>query len=157
MTSSSARMRFAIVTALVSALACGRGEVEDAPELLRRDVRDLTQLLGEDAVPAAMQEVDDAVAEGKPVLASELLEAGALSAARRQHERAGALSPASAQGRSLARRLARLYEQRIAALTAYRDALARGEVEDMALVEALRRQREADEGLLAIHNELDAL
>jgi hypothetical protein len=151
-------MRFGSVTALLIALACDRGgDAGDSPELLRRDVRDLQQLLGEDAVPAAMQEVDDAVAEGKPVLASELLEAGALSAARRQHERAGALSPGSAQGRSLARRLARLYEQRIAALTAYRDALARGEVEDMALVEALRRQREADEGLLAIHNELDAL
>ncbi len=86
----------------------------------------------------------------RPVRAAEIMRGSALPAVRRQLERVGALGLRTAEGRALQERAARAYRKRMEAIERYAAALERGEVEDTALLQAVRAHREAEEEVLAV-------
>lgn len=143
---------------LVLAAACGDGAApEGPPPGLRDDARTILEVASDDPTVGALEEVDDAVLENLPTRAAELLERGAIPAARRQAERLDRLEVSTPEGRRLHRRLLEAYRDRTEALEAYRESLRRGEVEDLRLVEAMGAQREAETEIAALMAELEGL
>ena len=149
-----------LAPALVVVLcACGGnrdGAAEVSPEL-REDVRRLQEALSEDLELVALQEVDEALAADLPVRAGDLLEAGAIPAARRHAAEVRRLSLRTGRGRALRDEAAGLLDARAAALLEYRELLRRGLVEDVALLRSIQKQREAEEAIDAFLGRLEEL
>jgi len=148
--------------ALVLALAlgaCDAGDTEPPPVSpeLREDVALLQRALTEDLELLALDEVDEALAADLPVRAGDLLEAGALPAARRHASELRALELRTERGRRLRERAAALLDARAQALAEYRELLRRGLVEDIALLRAIEAQREAEEAIDAFLGHLEEL
>jgi hypothetical protein len=138
--------------------ACGDDDAAQPPPAdLREDARAIAEILADDPTPAALVEVDDAILDDLPVRAAEMLESGAIPAARRQVEAAEALDLGTPDGRQLRNRVVTAMRARVHALEAYRDALARGEVEDLQLAQALREQRAAEASIAEASVAVEAL
>lgn len=143
----------ALLAAAVLLCACGDDDEGPSREL-EADARLLSEAMVEDPAAGALEEVDEAMLDDLPARAAELLESGAIPASRQQAERVEALEMSTAEGRRLRRRLLDAYRARTAALEQYREALARGHVEDLRLTDSMRAQREAHERLLDIDEAL---
>ncbi len=137
---------------LVATLAACGPEVPPAsdPRALRGDGEALTRLLGSDPAQPVLSELDGMIEDRLPVRAAGHIRTAALPAVRRQRERVGALSLRTAEGRALQERAVRASRQRAESLEAYAAALARGEVEDAQLLEAVRAHRVAELEVLAV-------
>jgi hypothetical protein len=148
----------AACTALAAALiGCGDDAAPGPPPELRDDARLLAEVLADDDTPQALVEVDDAILDRLPVRAAELLESGAIPAARRVAERVEAAEVRTVEGRQVRSRVLSASRARVEALEAYRDALRRGDVEDLRLAATLRAQREAESALADATVEVEAL
>lgn len=143
---------------LVWGIACSDDSGGEAPEAdLQTQVRTLHREVTNDLVLIALEEVEEAMAEDLPVRAAELLETGAIPAARRQAERVGALDLSHPRAIELRDRAAARLSARTDALDAYRRALQRGLVEDVTLLDALQKQREAEEAIDELLGQLEAI
>lgn len=151
-------MRPSVALVLLLA-ACGsrRDEPPPTPPELREDVGQLQRALTADLELLALEEVDEALAADLPVRAGDLLEAGALPAARRHAEQIRALELRTARGRELRDEAASLLDARAEALAEYRELLRRGLVEDVALLRSIQAQREAEEAIDAFLGRLEEL
>lgn len=137
-----------ILPALIVSIACGDEQPEGPPPDVREDARVLAEILADDPTPRALSEVDDAVMDDLPARAAELLESGAIPAARQRLALAEAAAVQTTEGRLLRNEVVAAMRERVAALEEYRAVLARGDVTDLRLAAALRKQRHA-EGALA--------
>jgi len=113
-------------------------------------------LLADPALPVLV-EVRRVVEDDLPVRASEILEQVAIPAARRQVETLAACRVETAEGEALRRRAEEAYQARLSALRDYQRALARGPLEDMVLLEAVRSLRASEEALAEVHVAVEAL
>lgn len=146
-----------LVPTVVALGACDRGAppartntVGEPPDLdaeLRADGALLVRLLDEDPARQPLVDVQRAIDDDKPVRASELLETVALPAARRIAEDAHRLGVTTAEGDALRDRTAAALDARAAALSAYAAALARGPIEDLVLLDAMRDMRRAEQAV----------
>jgi len=136
-------------------LGCG-GSEEPAPTL-EDDVIALQASVAADTCPGALEDVDRAVEEDKPVRAARLLRSAGIPAAARQVARLRDTPAHTSEGIGLRQEGVTLYEARRRALAAYADVLERGVVEDFALVVALDGQRQADAALGAYLSRLEEL
>jgi hypothetical protein len=135
------------------ALGCGAGD-DAPPPTVGADARALAAILDSDPTGPALDDAMQAVDTGRPVMAAGILSADAIPAARRQLERMEQLHAASSDGRSLYLRAMRVQRARVAALEHYRDALARGPVEDDVLLDALHETSTSERDLLALRQDL---
>jgi hypothetical protein len=136
----------------LSLAACGDDDEKEgasAPDLVA-DVRLLQDAITNDPALAPLEDVDEAVSDDLPARASELVEAGALPAARRQVDLLEGLELTTPEGRRLKRKLLDAYRDRVGALEGYRDALARGPVEDLVLVDAMEALRQTDQAVMDV-------
>ncbi len=147
--------------AMTLVVACGLGACEcepsetPAPRDERQDVALLQAALTEDPAQLVLDEVDDAVARQRPVLAADLLDDAAIPAVRRHIETLQALPLATSRGQTLKTRAIRLLRARLTALGHWRDALARGiGHDDEALLDALHEAGEAEHDLAEFMAEL---
>ena len=137
---------------------CEEDEPEGPPPALRDDARAMQAIVADDLVVLSLEEVEAAVDDDLPVRAASLLERGAIPGARRHREALEAFEPSTPEGRRLKERGAEALKQRSEALEAYREVLARGLVEDdLALLNAIRAQRAAEEEVLAFMAALDVV
>lgn len=143
-------------TAACVVLACGAEPTVEVPSALG-DVVALQALVADDTCPGAMEDVDRAVDEDKPVLAARLLRSGAIPAAARQVRRFRDATVSTPEGRRLRDDGVTAYDRRRVALVAYADALERGLMEDLTLVMALEGQRRAEGELAAYLRRLEAV
>ncbi len=150
-------MRGALALALGLVLvACGGSEGEaPAPRSVRTDVMRLQAALTDDPAQLVLDEVDDAVARQRPVMAADLLEDGAIPAVRRHIDTLQHLEMATGEGQTYRTRAIRLLRARLTALTHWQTALARGiGHEDESLLDALHEAAEAERALADFHAEL---
>ena len=140
------------------AAGCDEDEPEGPPPALMDDARAMQQIVADDLVVLSLEEVEAAVDDELPVRAASLLERGAIPGARRHREALEAFEPSTPEGRQLKERGEEALRQRSEALEAYREVLARGLVEDdLALLDAVRAQRAAEDEVLAFMNALDSV
>ena len=137
----------------VAGWGCGDDDEGPSPDL-KADARALSLAMVEDPAAGALEEVDEAMLDDLPARAAELMERGAIPASRQQTARIEALEMSSVEGRQLRRRLIEAYRARTRALEQSQRVLARGDVEDIALTDSLRAQREAHDMVLAVDDEL---
>ena len=123
------------------------GEPPDLDAELRADGALLVRLLDEDPARQPLADVQRAIDDDKPVRASELIETVALPSARRIAGDARRLGMTTAEGAGLRERTATALDARVAALDGYARALARGPIEDLELLDAMRDVRRADQAI----------
>ncbi len=129
-----------------------------APLSEREDVARLQGALTEDPAQLVLDEVDDAVARQRPVIAADLLDDAAIPAVRRHIEAIQALELSTSNGNTLRTRAIRLLNARRRSLEHWRDALARGiGHDDEVLLDALHEAGEAERAIAAFHVELSAI
>ncbi len=151
-------MKLGLLLTLVVGACGGDGEqVPRTPPELREDVEQLQRTMTADLELLALEEVDEALAADLPVRAGDLLEAGALPAARRHADHIRALELRTDRGRALRDEAARLLDARAEALANYRELLRRGLVEDVALLRSIQTQRQAEEAIDTFLAHLEAL
>lgn len=142
------------LAALVLA-SCECGQPEQAPASVREDVARLQAALVEDPAQLVLDEVDDAVARQRPVIAADLLDDAAIPAVRRHISTIQHLELQTSEGQTYRTRAGRLMRARLTALEHWRDALARGiGHEDTELLDALHETAEAERAIAAFHAEL---
>ncbi len=146
-----------LVCALIAALAVGCGE--DAPAVEPSvaeptDARALAAILDDDPTGPAIDDAVRAADTRRPVMASGILANSAVPATRLQIDRIEAWAPESPNGRTLRTRALRIHRSRLTALEHYRDALARGEVDDEVLLDALHETSSVERELLTLRDEL---
>jgi hypothetical protein len=137
---------------------CDEGHPEVAPESpeMRSDREALREIVATDAAAGPLEEVENMISVGRPVLAAELLHNGAIPAAHRQVERVVAFEPTTDIGASLKREALDVYGGRVEALGAYQRALERGQVDDLILLDAIGGVRRATTALLELDRKLEA-
>ena len=146
--------------ALASCLltACECEHETQAPLSERQDVATLQAALTEDPAQLVLDEVDDAVARQRPVIAADLIEDAAIPAVRRHIRMLQDLDLHTREGQTLRTRATRLMRERVTALEHWRDALARGiGHEDERLLDALHENAEAERAIAAFHTELASI
>ncbi len=144
---------------LVALVACSDDSAQ-TPEPtadLQTEVRTLHREVTNDLVLISLEEVEEAMAEDLPVRAAELLQSGTIPAARRQARRVEELELGHPRAQALRERAVERLGARTEALQAYQQALERGLVEDVTLLDALQKQREAEEAIDALLGELEAI
>lgn len=146
-------MSRALAAVLMLAIGCSDGE-EAPPPTLGADVRALAEILDTDPTGTALDDAMQAVDTGRPVMAAGILGESAIPAARHQLERMEVLRASSPDARTIYARAMRVQRARIAALEHYRDALARGPVEDDLLLDALHETSTSERDLLALRQDL---
>ncbi len=148
--------RFAILCAVALAVGCsGFGGPPIAPVDERNDVEHLQNAMTEDPAQMVLEEIDQAIASDRPVMAADLIDHAAIPAVRRHIDSVQAVAMATSSGRNLRSRAVRLLRHRLAALEHWRDALARGVGhEDEALVAAIHENAVAEHELFELHREL---
>lgn len=127
--------------------AAARGGDEPAAAA---DAARVTRAIADDPAREALAEVDAAIDDDLPARAAELLEQAAIPAARDAVARARALETLTDEGARLRLALVSALEARAEALEKEAAALSRGMVEDLALVDALRAERRAEERMVAV-------
>lgn len=137
--------------------ACGDDGAPPPERELLRDVKALQDLMAQDPTIGVLAEIDREVDEERPVRASEMIANAGLPAARRQIEAAEGVETVTTRGRALRDRLVAIYRKRAEGLEAYGVALARGVVEDVQLLDAMQKQREAEIELTDFSLELSEL
>lgn len=140
--------------AVILTLACGDDDAADA-RALARDAQLLRVALSDDPTVLPLADVEAALEEDRPVLASERLTRAALPAAKRHLDAVRSLRAESTEGRALVKRAREVLGDRIQALERQRDAYARGLVEDLILLEALDEMRRAEQELLSLLDAVD--
>lgn len=146
------------VVAIMFCGACGPTSPPPTdPGLLRADAALLTASIGRDPAPQILGEADGMIEDRRPVRAAEIMRTAALPAVRRQLARVAALALRTAEGRALQERAGRAYRRRAAAIERYAAALARGELEDEVLLDAVRAHREAEQEVLSVIEASQAL
>lgn len=151
-----ARSSLALIAAL-ALLGCG-DETEGPSPALRADLRVLHQIIANDPATEPLELVDRRIDDERPVHAADLLRTTGIPAAERQVASLRSAQMTSDEGRGFARRLTEAYQERVDALDAYRIVLEGGaQVDEVALLDALRRVRQAQEQLLGIAREMNAL
>lgn len=146
----------ALGLALGAGLACG-GPAPSDPVRVRADARALQVVLANDRTVAILEEVDRAVDDRLPVRAAELIDRAALPAARTLRERLEQATIVTPEGERVRTKAVGVASRRVRSLEQWRDALARGTVEDMQLVDAMRSQRAVERELVALDDELAKL
>ncbi len=155
-------MRAVVVVAGLAALAsvvavgcdgCG-GPAASDPRSVRADVRTISELLARDRTVAILEEVDRAVEDRLPVRGAELLDRAALPAARALRDGLEHASLTTPEGERMRSKAVGIAVRRIRSLEKWRDALARGTVEDMELLDAMRDQHRVERDLAALDDEL---
>ena len=138
------------------ALACsGSSGPPVAPAAERNDVEHLQNALTEDPAQLVLEEIDQAIATDRPVMAADLIETSAIPAVRRHIDTVRVLHMDTTAGRNLRMRAVRLLRHRLTALEHWRDALGRGiGHEDEALVDAIHDNAVAEHELFELHQEL---
>jgi hypothetical protein len=146
--------RFAIaLVAIGLAVACDSAPEGPAPEL-RADITALRRALNTD--PARRPIADaERVADDQPVLASRLVETGAIPAARRQLEAVRGAAVGTSKGRRWRGRLERAYELRVEGLEQWRVFLANEGRDDERLLEATTTLRRAEVDLVRVDHEME--
>ncbi|MFO0681058.1 MAG: hypothetical protein U0234_03355 [Sandaracinus sp.] len=138
----------------IALAACGSTE-ERAPRSVRTDVQRLQAALTDDPAQLVLDEVDDAIARQRPVMAADLLEDGAIPAVRRHIDTIQHLEMTTSEGQTYRTRALRLLRTRVTALIHWQTALARGiGHEDESLLDALHETAEAEHALADFHAEL---
>ncbi len=143
----------------IAALAgCECSSTPPTPPAELDDVQHLQAALVEDPAQLVLDEVDEAVARQRPVIAADLLDDAAIPAVRRHIQALQALELGTPRGQTLRTRAIRLMRTRVTALEHWRDALARGiGHEDEELVGALHETAEAEHAIAMFHQELAAI
>lgn len=150
------RVRSVLLAALLAA-ACDAAPVGPTPGV-RADLGRLHAIIDADPATEPLELVDRRIDDERPVHAAEMLRTTAIPAAERQVAAVRAAATTTDEGRALARRLVAAYEERVRALDAWRIVLEGGAAADpIAELDALRRVRQAQEQLLAIVREMNAL
>lgn len=148
--------RIALVALTVAwAVACSGGGPPIAPVDERNDVERLQNALTEDPAQMVLEEVDQAIASDRPVMAADLIDHSAIPAVRRHIDSVQAVDMRTSSGRNLRGRAVRLLRHRLTALEHWRDALARGiDHEDDALLTAIHENAEAEHAIFELLSEL---
>ncbi len=151
-------MRAASLASLALLLAGCGSEPEGPSPGVRADLVRLHEIIDADPATEPLELADRRIDDDRPVHAAEILERTGIPAAQRQFRAMRDVRVTTDEGRGFARRLATAYEERVNALDAYRVVLAGGAGADpIELLDALRRVRQAQEALLAIVSEMNAL
>jgi hypothetical protein len=138
--------------------ACECDHATRAPLDQRQDVATLQAALTEDPAQLVLDEIDDAIARQRPVIAADLIEDAAIPAVRRHIRALQDLEMHTRQGQTLRTRASRLMRARVTALEHWRDALARGiGHDDEVLLDALHENAEAERAIAEFHSELAAI
>lgn len=146
------RLALALAGALL--LGCGDDEAETAPPDVGADARAIAEVMDADECGPAIDDAMHAMDTERPVMAAGILAESALPAARQQLGRLEAVEAATPDGRTLRSRALRIHRARITALEHLRDALARGPVEDEALLDAIHESATAERELTTLRMEL---
>lgn len=150
----SVRLVSVCLAALVLA-ACECDHSEPVPQSERDDVALLQAALTEDPAQMVLDEVDDAVARQRPVIAADLLDDAAIPAVRRHIQTILHLDLQTREGNTFKTQALRLLRARLTSLEHWRDALARGiGHEDDQLIDALHETGTAERDIAAFHSEL---
>ncbi|MDH5490920.1 MAG: hypothetical protein OEY14_02995 [Myxococcales bacterium] len=137
--------------------ACGQEAPEGSSGQLAAEVEHLQAVLLSDVYHSADRHVRAALESDLPARAAALLEREVAPAARLQLQAVEEMSPSTERGRELrALALSRL-EARLGTVREYARVLARGPVEDLRLVDAMRSRREAELGIVGLLEQLDAI
>jgi hypothetical protein len=149
-------MKRVLVVILASlSVACSGGGPPVAPVDERNDVERLQNALTEDPAQLVLEEIDQAIATDRPVMAADLIDTSAIPAVRRHVDSVQALDMSTSSGRTYRSRAVRLLRHRLTALEHWRDALARGVGhEDETLLSAIHENAEAEHELFELHREL---
>lgn len=139
-----------------SSVAGGTASEASEQAAVRQEAAVLVRLLDEDPARQPLVDVQRAIDDDRPVRASELLETIALPAARRVASDARAVGTTSAAGAALRDRTASALEARQEALAAYARALARGPIEDLQLLDAMRDVRRAEQRIADMYQAAEA-
>lgn len=140
---------------VLALLGCGDERDAPAPRDEQADVAALQGALTEDPAQLVLDEVDDAVARQRPVIAADLLEDAAIPAVNRHIESLQALQMGTSRGQTLRTRAIRLLRARRTALQHWQTALARGiGHDDEVLLDALHETGEAEHDIAAFLAEL---
>lgn len=155
----SPRMRSAVLlVAWLFVAGCECDHAETVPQSELDDVARLQAALTEDPAQLVLDEVDDAVARQRPVIAADLLDDAAIPAVRRHIETLQQLEMTTSEGQTLRTRAIRLLRGRQRSLEHWRDALARGiGHDDESLIAALHEAGEAEHDIAAFLGELAAI
>ena len=140
-------------TALAGVWGCG-GPAASEPVRVRADARALQVVVANDRTVAILEEVDRAVDDRLPVRGAELLDRAALPAARALREHLEQAQLTTPEGERLRSKAVAVAARRVRSLERWRYALARGTVEDLELVDAMREQRAVERELVALDDEL---
>lgn len=124
------------------------------PARVRADARALQVVLANDRTVAILEEVDRAVDDRLPVRGAELLDRAALPSARALRAQLEQADIATPEGERIRSKAVGVATRRVRSLEQWRDALSRGTVEDMQLVDAMRAQRAVERELVALDDEL---
>lgn len=147
----------ACMAALVLA-SCECDHSAPVPQSELDDVERLQNALTEDPAQLVLDEVDDAVARQRPVIAADLLDEAAIPAVRRHIAAIQALELGTSQGQTFRTRAVRLLRARATSLEHWRDALARGiGHDDEELLDALHEAGEAEHAIAEFLTELAAI
>jgi hypothetical protein len=114
------------------------------------DAERIARAISDDPARASLAEVDAALDQDLPVRAAELLSDSAIPAARESLERARVMEVDTAEGGRMREALVSALDARVRALEQKASALERGMVEDLALADAFRAERAAEEQLVAV-------
>ncbi len=131
--------------------ATAEGSPADSPDVAEDRAR-IVRAIAEDPARPPLAEVDAAIDDDLPVRAAELLGDAAIPAARDAAAAARALEARTDEGVRLRDALAAAFEERVTALEQKARALERG-VEDLALADAFRAERRAEEHIAAVEAE----
>jgi hypothetical protein len=145
------------VAVVIAALlvACGEDEAARPADLAAEAVA-IAAVIDDDRCGPAIDDAMHAMDTERPVMAAGILGSTALPAARQQLAWVEAIEAGSPEARTLRSRAVRIHRARVVALEGLRDALARGPVEDDALLDAIHASAEAERELQLLRAELAA-
>ena len=149
-------LRICLVFAAILA-ACGSAKEGSDPGLIRADIARIDDVIAADESVHVLAEVDGAVEDRLPVRAAEMIRAAAIPSITKTRTALAGLHIVSPEVSRLLSIFTTAESARAAALEAYASALARGEVEDERLLDALHAHRTAENAWLRSVTELDAL
>ncbi|MCS6856225.1 MAG: hypothetical protein NZM37_00800 [Sandaracinaceae bacterium] len=143
---------------LVIACGCSRGEGKGVS--VQAEVQAFAHQLDRDPAWPFLQDVDQAIEEERPVLASQILENGAIPATKRWADEIAAMRFETLEARRLRERFLRLLKLRHRTLEAMRRALEEGlgmEEGEAKWVEALHEHTRVELEIASFYREIDKM